>query len=251
MPDAADRSMIVLLPVYQPSHHLPALMTDLRAAAPGCRFVIVDDGSSPAAASVLREAEDLGGTVLHHPGNQGKGIALKTGFRYADEHHPGLDVICADADGQHSVEDIVRVADHVHATGHTVLGVRRFAENVPLRSKVGNTVTQVLFRAATGRGVQDTQTGLRAYPGSLLGWLQSVPGERFEYEMNVLLEAARAGHRIEQVVITTTYLDDNASSHFSALSDSARIYWPLLRYAAAALLATAVSTRSGSGPSES
>ena len=124
-----------------------------------------------------------------------------------------------------------------------MLGVRRFTEDVPLRSKVGNTVTQVLFRAATGRGVQDTQTGLRAYPGALLKWLQNVPGERFEYEMSVLLEAARAGHPIEQVVITTTYLDDNASSHFSALSDSARIYWPLLRYAATTMLTPARTTR--------
>ncbi|GAA3344834.1 hypothetical protein GCM10020358_49660 [Amorphoplanes nipponensis] len=239
-----DRSIVFLLPVYQPSRHLPELMTELRQAAPGCHFVIVDDGSTgPAAAEVLRQAENLGGTVLRHPGNQGKGVALKTGFGYAAEQHPGLDVVCADADGQHSVADIVRVADRVRDTGHTVLGVRRFAENVPLRSKVGNTVTQVLFKAATGRGVQDTQTGLRAYPSALLGWLCTVPGERFEYEMNVLLEAARAGHRIEQVVITTTYLDDNSSSHFSALSDSARIYWPLLRYAAASLLTPARATR--------
>jgi glycosyltransferase involved in cell wall biosynthesis len=236
-------SIVVLLPVYKPSAHLLTVLTELRAAEPQCRFVIVDDGSGSSAGSVLHQAETLGGTVLRHLGNRGKGRALKTGFRYAEEHHPGVDVICADADGQHSVTDIVRVAERVRATGHTVLGVRRFAENVPLRSKVGNTVTQVLFRAATGRGVQDTQTGLRAYPGSLLGWLRTVPGERFEYEMNVLLEAARAGHPIEQVVITTTYLDDNASSHFSALSDSARIYWPLLRYAAATLLTPARAGR--------
>jgi hypothetical protein len=41
---------------------------------------------------------------------------------------------------------------------------------------------------------------------------------------------------MDEVVITTIYLEDNASSHFGALSDSARIYWPLLRYAASSLL---------------
>ena len=231
MHKAPNRAMVVLLPVYQPGHHLPSLLTGLREAAPQCRFVIVDDGSGPAAAQVLQQAESLGGTVLLHPGNRGKGVALKTGFRYAADEHPGLDVTCADADGQHSVADIVRVSDRVRATGHTVLGVRRFAGDVPLRSKVGNAVTQALFRAATGRGVRDTQTGLRAYPASLLEWLRTVPGERFEYEMNVLLRAARARHRVEEVEIATTYLNDNASSHFSTLSDSARIYWPLLRAA--------------------
>jgi hypothetical protein len=124
-----------------------------------------------------------------------------------------------------------------------VLGVRRFEGAVPLRSKVGNTVTRVLFHAVTGRPVQDTQTGLRAYPNHLLDWLTSVPGDRFEYEMNVLLHAARAGHPIDEVVIATTYLEDNASSHFSSLSDSVRIYRPLLRFAATSLVTLTRSTR--------
>ena len=101
----------------------------------------------------------------------------------------------------------------------------------------------MLFRAATGRGVQDTQTGLRAYPADLLGWLLSVPGERFEYEMNVLLQATRTGHPIDEVVIATTYLDDNASSHFGVVSDSVRIYWPLVRYVASSLVISARSPR--------
>jgi glycosyltransferase involved in cell wall biosynthesis len=234
--------MIVLVPAFQPGHPLLDLVTELAAAAPDVRVVVVDDGSGPASAPVLAEVAALGCTVLRHPVNRGKGVALKTGFRYAAEAHPGHDVVCADADGQHGVPDVLRVAAHVRDTGHTVLGVRHFARGVPLRSRVGNTVTEALFRAATGRGVRDTQTGLRGYPAGLLGWLGSVPGERFEYEMNVLLEAARAGHPIDQVVIATTYLDDNASSHFGVLTDSARIYWPLLRYAISSLL---ISARSG------
>jgi hypothetical protein len=41
--------------------------------------------------------------------------------------------------------------------------------------------------------------------------------------MNVLLHAAREGRPIEQTVITTTYTGDNASSHFSSVTDSARV----------------------------
>ena len=228
--------MIVLVPAYQPGPHLLDLVVELGAAAPGVPVVVVDDGSSPAAAPVLAEVAALGCTVLRHEVNRGKGVALKTGFRHIAREHPGQDVVCADADGQHSVTDILSVAGHVRDTGRMVLGVRHFATGVPLRSRFGNTVTQVLFRAVTGRPVRDTQTGLRAFPAGLLDWLLSVPGERFEYEMNVLLAAARAGHPMDEVVITTTYLEDNASSHFGALSDSARIYWPLLRYAASSLL---------------
>ena len=229
--------MIVLAPVYQPGHPLIALVTELRDAAPDSPIVVVDDGSSPASAATLDAIRDLGCTVLRHERNRGKGAALKTGFRYVSQAYPGQPVVCADGDGQHPVADILRVAAHAEATGHTVLGVRRFDGVVPLRSRVGNTVTRLLFRAATGRPVQDTQTGLRAYPGALLGWLQSVPGDRFEYEMNVLLQAARVGHPIDEVTIATTYLQDNASSHFGWMTDSLRIYRPLLRFVVSSLVA--------------
>jgi hypothetical protein len=140
--------------------------------------------------------------------------------------------VTADADGQHAVTDVLRVADRVRLTDRIVLGMRRFSGTVPLRSRFGNTLTRLLFRAATGHPVQDTQTGLRGYPHRLLDWLLTVPGERFEYEMNVLLHAARAGHPIEELAVATTYLDDPGTSHFGSLRDSARVYWPLLRYAA-------------------
>ncbi|MDG6103199.1 glycosyltransferase family 2 protein [Dactylosporangium aurantiacum] len=225
--------MIILLPVYQPGHGLVTTVTALRDAAPGAHLVVVDDGSGPASAQVLRDAEDLGCTVLRHEANRGKGVALKTGFRHVATAHPGQAVVCADPDGQHRVADILRVAEHVEVSGRMVLGVRRFEGRVPLRSRFGNAVTRLLFRAATGRPVLDTQTGLRGYPAGLLDWLCRVPGERFEYEMTVLLRAAREGLPIEQTVIATTYLGDNGSSHFSSLKDSARVYRPLLRYALA------------------
>ena len=219
--------MIVLLPVYRPSHRLPALVSALRDAAPGCRVVVVDDGSGPSAATVLDEAGRLGCDVRRHPANRGKGAALRTGFRHVARAYPGRDVVSADADGQHGVPDILRVADRVAVTAHLVLGVRRFTGRVPLRRRFGNSLTRLLFRAATGRLVEDTQTGLRGYPHALFGWLDTVPGDRFEYEMNVLIEAARAGRPIEQVRVATTYVD-GGGSHFGSVTDSARIYRSLL-----------------------
>ncbi|GAB3854559.1 glycosyltransferase family 2 protein [Dactylosporangium cerinum] len=146
--------MIVLIPAYEPDQRLVDLVDGLRGA--GQAVVVVDDGSGPAYAPVFQAVRDLGGTVLTHPVNRGKGAALKTGFRSTRE-----DVVCADADGQHRVEDILRVADHVRRTGRTTLGVRRFTGPVPLRSSAGNALTRVVFAAVTGSRIQDTQTGLR------------------------------------------------------------------------------------------
>jgi putative flippase GtrA len=236
--------VIVLVPAYQPDERLLALLDALRATAPEAHLLVVDDGSGPAFAPVFEAARQRGCAVLTHPVNRGKGAALKTGFAFVAEHAPGQEVVCADSDGQHSPDDVLRVAACVRDGADLVLGVRGFTGNVPLRSRVGNSLTRVLFRLATGRDVRDTQTGLRGYAAHLLPWLLTVPGERFEFEVSALLQAVRRDLPIDQVDIATIYLESNASSHFRPVLDSARVYAPLLAFLvssfAAFLLDTAV-----------
>lgn len=227
--------MIILIPSYEPDQRLPQLVADLGKAAP---IVIVDDGSGPAYQSVFAECSRRGAAVLHHQRNRGKGAALKTGFAYAATAFPGQAVVCADSDGQHSPVDILRVATELgRGEPDMVLGARRFTGPVPLRSRLGNGLTRRLFTLATRRSLLDTQTGLRGYPARQLDWLQSVPGDRFEYELQLLLRAAAADQQIRELEIATIYLDDNASSHFRPLQDSARIYRQLLAFIASSLLA--------------
>lgn len=224
--------VVVVLPVYQPGRRLVELVTDLRTTTDAA-VVVVDDGSGPDSEEVLRQVPDLGATLRRLDRNRGKGAALKEGFRHVLAAYPGRDVVCADADGQHRAPDILRVAESVRESGAIVLGVRRFDGDVPLRSRLGNTVTRTVFNAITGGSLQDTQTGLRAFPQVLVDWLLTIPGERFDYEMGVLVDAVRNGHPIQQVTIPTRYMNGNASSHFGALLDSVRTYRPLLAAAAA------------------
>lgn len=224
--------MILLAAVYQPGPKLPRFLADLLEAAPtGTGVVLVDDGSGPDSAAVLDETTGLGCTVLRLDTNQGKGVALKTGLRHVRAEFPGRPVVCADPDGQHHIKDVLTIADRL-GEDRIVLGVREFGgADVPWRSRFGNRLTSDLFRAATGRELRDTQTGLRGFPAGLLPWLAEVPGERYEYEMNVLIEAVRRGVPFDEVAITTSYEDGNSSSHFGSVTDSARIYAPLLRSA--------------------
>lgn len=226
--------MVVLIPAYEPDLRLVGLIRDLGTHLPGARVLVVDDGSGAAFDGVFAVAADAGATVLRAGVNAGKGVALKTGFAWASENAPGEAVVCADCDGQHAPADITRVAGLVEP-GTMVLGGRRFTGRVPLRSKMGNTVSRLLFRAATEASVHDTQTGLRAYPPDVLPWLVTVPGERFEYEFNLLLAARKAGVSIMETPIETIYLDENASSHFRPVRDSLRIYAPLVRFSASSV----------------
>jgi glycosyltransferase involved in cell wall biosynthesis len=239
--------VIVLIPAYEPGDRLAPLVADVFSADPDLAVVIVDDGSGPDFAAVFDRAAEAGARVLTHDRNRGKGAALKTGFALVRDEFPGEDVVTADADGQHTVTDILRIADELRvdaADGAStiVLGSRAFTGRVPARSRIGNAIARGLFRVAAGRALSDTQTGLRGIPSTLLGWSIDQPGTRFEYEQNVLLRAARGGIALTEVPIETVYLDHNASSHFRPLVDSARVMVPVLRFAASSFVAFLVDT---------
>lgn len=221
--------MIVIIPSFEPDQRLVDLVAELRRSVPDWQIVVIDDGSGVAYSHLFLAAARSGAVVLTHPKNQGKGVALKTGFSWVAQNAVGQSVVCADSDGQHLVKDVLRVADAVQP-GVLVLGGRRFTGQVPLRSRFGNSVTRHVFHALSRIAVFDTQTGLRAYPHDLLGWLLSVPGDRFEFEFQALLRARQSGVRIVEIEIETVYELRQKSSHFRTFSDSWRIYAPLVRH---------------------
>ena len=235
--------MIILIPAYEPDERLVALIAALRERTAEFQYVVVDDGSGAQSAGVFDQLRADGVRVLTHFPNRGKGFSLKQGFAYIAQAFPGESVICADCDGQHTPDDICIVADAMQqCDGEIVLGVRAFSGAVPLRSRFGNDFTRRLFGLVTRRAIDDTQTGLRGYASSLLPWLGTVPGERFEYELSVLLEATRLRMPITQVAAQTIYLEHNASSHFRPLQDSWRIMLPLVKFGGASLGAFVIDT---------
>jgi glycosyltransferase involved in cell wall biosynthesis len=240
-PAITTATMVILIPAYEPDHKLVDLVRSIRSADQRQTIVIVDDGSGPQYDAVFRAARMWGCDVTGHVPNRGKGHALKRGFEHIARRYPGADVVCADCDGQHSLTDIRRVADAIRShRDEMVLGARQFVGDVPSRSRFGNDLTRAVFQLTTGLRLQDTQTGLRGYPATMLPWLQTVSGERFEYELNALLEAKRAGIGFHEVPIETIYLDGNESSHFRAVRDSVRVYLPFVKFSLSSFTAFTV-----------
>lgn len=224
--------MTILIPSYEPDERLISLIHHLKEVSDDS-ILVVDDGSGEEYRGIFDSAKQAGCTVLTHKMNQGKGCALKTGFDYVRQQGGSDGVVCADSDGQHLPEDILRLTKVVREhRNHIVLGSRQFTGKVPLRSRIGNSATRLVYSLATGKPIQDTQTGLRGYSSEMLDWLCQIPGNRFEYEMNMLLEAPHVGYDLVEVPIDTIYLDDNKSSHFRPLADSARVYFPFLKFCA-------------------
>ncbi|HYP73497.1 MAG TPA: glycosyltransferase, partial [Microbacterium sp.] len=98
---------VVLIPAYEPDERLVALV---RALVPRSPVVVVDDGSGPAYAPFFAAAAAAGATLTGHALNRGKGATLREGFAFITAAWPGAHVVTADADGQHTPDDIARVA---------------------------------------------------------------------------------------------------------------------------------------------
>ena len=234
--------MAVLIPSYEPTDRLAGVVRGLRALDPCAHVLVVDDGSGPAYAAQFDAARAAGAEVVHLSRNRGKGAALKTGLYRLLATRPGEDVVTADSDGQHTPADILAVAAATARQESLVLGCRGFTGNVPPASRFGNTVSRWLFRLAAGFTVSDTQTGLRGIPAGLVGWASGIPGERFEYEQNMLLRCSGAGVTVREVPIETVYFDDNSGTHFRPIADSVRVLLPVLAFAGSSLASFAVDT---------
>ena len=246
---------IALIPAYEPGEKLISLVHDLRDR--GFDIVVVDDGSGMDYRDTFEKVSH-DAVVLTHPENRGKGAALRNGLSYIlnymayDEvartpsgvkELSGRDavVVTVDADGQHLPDDVLRVARIAgNRRDALVLGSRALEEDVPARSRFGNTVTRHVYSAVTGVRVHDTQTGLRAFSRDLIPALLEIEGDRYEYEINMLLTLATEGYTIIEERIETVYEDNNSGSHFRTVRDSFRVYKEILRFSASSLASFAI-----------
>lgn len=222
--------MKIVIPAYQPDHRVLKLIDEIKDNS-DYGIILVDDGSDPKCKSIFESAEKVGCTVLTHEENQGKGAALRTAFHYLLNSKSKDDFICADCDGQHTWTDIKKLAQAVPAhPSSIILGCRKFIGKVPLKSMLGNKITRAIFSLITGNKISDTQTGLRGFSASMLTWLVQLKGNRYEYEMNQLLDAKKAGYTFSCISIDTIYENNNVGSHFNPIIDSIRIYLPIMKF---------------------
>ena len=220
MPTEATK--IAVIPAYKPDSKLPGVVSSLKLY--GYRVVVVNDGSG-------REYEPLfektgADKIIAHAENLGKGSAIKTGLNYVrDNFAEPYVVVTVDADGQHETGNILTVTrTALENPGTLVIGSRRLGKDAPFRSKSGNFITRKVLHALTPVTVYDTQSGLRAFDSSLTELMRGIEGERYEYEMQALIELTKRNVPIKEVRINALYIGKNTTSHFRTWYDAQRIY---------------------------
>jgi len=235
-------SIALLIPAYNPTPALIDIARTVSSHVP-CPIVIVDDGSNEACQYIFDEVNSSNNVfIVKNNANLGKGAAIKSGIGFILKELLNVtSVVTADADGQHSPEDIIKIIKEskIHPTSF-ILGARRFTKDVPFRSRLGNNISRIVYSIILGKKIEDTQTGLRSLPIDLARSSLNIASNRYEFETEQLALAARSGLNFIQVPIKTIYIDNNATSHFNPIVDSIRIYIALAKYALSSLLTSLV-----------
>lgn len=227
-------TIAVIIPALDPDERMVTLVHDLRMSGYK-NIILVDDGSQIINRQYFKICkEQYGCKLIRHVVNFGKGMALKSAFNHILESRPEiLGAVTVDCDGQHVLKDIDTCAKLTQENpDKLILGCRQFTNReIPLRSRFGNKLTRQVIRLLCGINVSDTQTGLRGLPTPLIReYFAGTKGERFEYEMNMLITAREHQIAIEEFPIETIYLENNESSHFNPFLDSIRIYKVFVKF---------------------
>lgn len=208
-----------ILPAYNAARFLPAVVGEIRRLHPDLRVLVVDDGSSDGTADTARAT---GAEVIVHQVNQGKGEALKTGYRWAQEQN--LDwVYTMDSDGQHLPAEMQGLMDAALAGPWDVVVGTRMAQvqDMPwIRLKTNQFTSWVVSRLA-GQRIPDSQNGYRLYRVACLQGVR-LKTKRYDSESEILVRLARRGARIGSAPITTVYGDETSS--INPLVDTGRFF---------------------------
>jgi glycosyltransferase involved in cell wall biosynthesis len=216
--------VLVLVPAFNEAVRIAPVVKRVREA--GFPVLVVDDGSSDGTARAAREA---GAEVLESPKNEGKGAALRRGFRWALER-PYAAVVMMDADGQHDPSELRVFKDALEKkTADFLIGDRmRDPAGMPPVRKLTNAVMSGLISAIARRRVNDSQCGYRAITREALASLD-LRTSRYEIETEMILETARLGWRIGSVPIGCHYGEE--ISRVRPLTDTVRFFKFLAAYA--------------------
>ena len=221
---ATRANVVALIPAYREARHIHDVAS--RVLQQLDHALVVDDGSPD---ETEAEAKRTGAEVVRHPVNRGKGAAIKTGLAELAKRD-GLEyVLLLDGDGQHAPEEIPRFLEEANRSDSALLIGNRMSDvrTMPLVRKLTNRFMSWQISHVCGQQIPDTQCGFRMVRGDLLAPLGEAPTARFDFETEMLAIAARLGHHIAAVPVSTIYGDER--SKIRPVRDTLRFYRLLFR----------------------
>jgi glycosyltransferase involved in cell wall biosynthesis len=212
----------VVIPALDAEATIADVVHAIRAVLPHAFVIVVDDGSRDRTGQAAHAA---GAALVRFPRNRGKGAALRAGIAAAVSREAAA-ILTLDADGQHDPAAAPALLAALQDADIAIGTRARHGTAMPLRRRITNALASSAVGRIVGMPVADSQSGFRAFRRRVALEIQG-RGDRFEYETDFLIRAARAGLRIAAVPVPTVY---GGRSHFRPLTDSARIVRTLWRH---------------------
>jgi glycosyltransferase involved in cell wall biosynthesis len=208
--------VFAVIPAYQESRSIGAVVARTLAVLGPDSVIVVDDGSTDGTAEA---ASSRGAHVLRLSPNVGKGAALGAGFREALARNAEA-VVFLDADGQHDPASIPLFVRAACEGADLVLGTRMGAVGgMPWLRLWTNRTTSRIVSWLAGSRVTDSQCGFRLARARFLEGL-SLDGARYDAESEMIVKAGRRGFTIAEVPVASIYGDETSS--IRPLADTGR-----------------------------
>ena len=198
--------ILAIIPAYNEADRIGKVVHGAITHLP---VLVIDDGSSDATAQI---SENGGATVLRQMTNQGKGVALRSGFRYAIEEGYQA-VLTLDADGQHDPEEIPAFLKTYQVNqADLIIGERDFNQ-IPSVRRLANTLGRWSFSWAVGQPIIDNQSGYRLISSRMMEAMLRSSESGFEFEVEMIVVCIQRGYILEWVPIRTIYREEGSHIH--------------------------------------
>jgi len=216
----------ILIPVYNNARTIEKVVRGVRAYVSD--ILVVDDGSTDATGATLDRLASAGLLQLRRlPCNEGKGVALATGFAAARDSG-FTHALQVDGDAQHDLSCIPSFLEAARRDPQAlVLGFPVFDDSVPWIRAQGRKLSQFLVHVETGgRVITDPLIGFRVYP--LTATLAAgARGRRMDIDIEIAVRMVWMGTPVINLPVGVRYLsaDEGGVSHFRMVRDNALISW--------------------------
>jgi hypothetical protein len=198
----AEAPLLVVVPAYNEQQSVGIVVRRIKASAPPCDVVVIDDGSSDETAA---EACDAGALVIRLPFNLGIGGAVQTGFMFARDN--GYQFMAQiDGDGQHDPGELEKLLTKLRSDPCIDMAYgSRFLEGergykVPISRRIGIQLFAVALTQVLRHSVTDPTSGFRLCNRRAIEFFAtSYPHDYPEVESLLMLKAS--GMRFAEVPV--------------------------------------------------